>query len=260
MIAEIYGKISRTGSNLHDRLEDNLTGDFFGALRYLPFNRGLKQILLHAIYPKSLRDVIKDIDVDYWGESISFWKRDFECEIDALIELFQHVIGIEVKYQSGLSSDDDISNIEDEGNIFIDEQQEQARSKQQLARESRMVARNAGDRKPLLIFIADEGDIWGVYENTVQRNILHPNVRLGIISWQDILTSLQKVDTDNIFEQLIIADLDKLLCRKGFEQFRSFDVPKGLEIDPYGYYVFDGYEFTFDFEIEVKAGLHYVFG
>ncbi|MEK4246582.1 hypothetical protein MKZ20_14770 [Psychrobacillus sp. FSL K6-2684] len=40
MIAEIRGKISRSGSNLTERLEDNLTGNVFGALRYLPYERG----------------------------------------------------------------------------------------------------------------------------------------------------------------------------------------------------------------------------
>jgi|GEM_PF-4181867 len=34
MLAEIHNKISGTGSNLSDRLEDQLTGDFFGTLRY----------------------------------------------------------------------------------------------------------------------------------------------------------------------------------------------------------------------------------
>ncbi|GEC87818.1 MULTISPECIES: hypothetical protein [Brevibacillus] len=45
MIAEIFGKISRAGSNLSDRLEDKLTGDVFGSLRYLPFEAGLQMLL-----------------------------------------------------------------------------------------------------------------------------------------------------------------------------------------------------------------------
>ncbi|KPU26283.1 hypothetical protein TR13x_10785 [Caloranaerobacter sp. TR13] len=39
MIAEMKGKISSTGSNLSERLEDKLIGDFFGALRYIPYYR-----------------------------------------------------------------------------------------------------------------------------------------------------------------------------------------------------------------------------
>ena len=46
MIAELHGKISSSGSNLSDHLEDKLTGDVFGVLRYLPFHIGMAQILL----------------------------------------------------------------------------------------------------------------------------------------------------------------------------------------------------------------------
>jgi len=45
VLAEIKGKISQTGSNLSDRLEDKLTGDFFGTIRYLPFEIGLGPVL-----------------------------------------------------------------------------------------------------------------------------------------------------------------------------------------------------------------------
>lgn len=48
VIAELFGKISSSGSNLTDRLEDNLTGDVFGVLRYLPFHSGMAQILSAA--------------------------------------------------------------------------------------------------------------------------------------------------------------------------------------------------------------------
>lgn len=52
MIAEIHGKISATGSNLSDRLEDKLTGDIFGSLRYLPFELGIGPILSAAQIPE----------------------------------------------------------------------------------------------------------------------------------------------------------------------------------------------------------------
>lgn len=42
MVEEFYGKISRSGSNLSDKLEDKLTGDFFGTLRYMDFCDGLQ--------------------------------------------------------------------------------------------------------------------------------------------------------------------------------------------------------------------------
>ncbi|PEL70535.1 hypothetical protein CN637_07025 [Bacillus toyonensis] len=45
LIAEIYGKISSDGSNLSERLEDKLTGDIFGSLRYLPYRKELYQLV-----------------------------------------------------------------------------------------------------------------------------------------------------------------------------------------------------------------------
>jgi len=45
MIAEIHGKLSSTGSNLSDRLEDQLTGDVFGTLRYIDNLVGLFPVL-----------------------------------------------------------------------------------------------------------------------------------------------------------------------------------------------------------------------
>ena len=50
-IAEIKGKISSTGSNLSDRLEDLLTSDVFGPLRYIPFDEGLLPISSNGIGP-----------------------------------------------------------------------------------------------------------------------------------------------------------------------------------------------------------------
>ena len=49
MVEEFYGKISRSGSNLSDSLEDKLTGDFFGTLRYMEFCDGLQPILCGAL-------------------------------------------------------------------------------------------------------------------------------------------------------------------------------------------------------------------
>ena len=48
MIAEIYHKFSTD-------LEDVLTGDFFGAMRYMPFNRGLNQIFKNYVVSEDRR-------------------------------------------------------------------------------------------------------------------------------------------------------------------------------------------------------------
>jgi hypothetical protein len=74
MLAELHGKISRTGSNLHERLEDQLTGDFFGALRYIPFNDGIKKILCETVMPdvqdNTIVKAINAIDAKEWPKNI----------------------------------------------------------------------------------------------------------------------------------------------------------------------------------------------
>ena len=44
MIAEISGKVNRQNTNLSELSEDELTGNFFGSLRYIPFDKGMKNI------------------------------------------------------------------------------------------------------------------------------------------------------------------------------------------------------------------------
>jgi len=113
-IAEIRGKISDTGTNLSERMEDLLTSDIFGCMRYLPPASALVPFLRtgHSLaggilpVPDRLTNV-------YW----SFWPwirqvGRIPCEPDVAIGLETedgrvHVVFIEAKYNSGLSSDED---------------------------------------------------------------------------------------------------------------------------------------------------------
>ncbi|MER2107241.1 MAG: hypothetical protein ABS949_09905 [Solibacillus sp.] len=53
ILAEIHGKISSLGTNLSEQMEDNLTGNLFGTLRYLLFEHGLGSLLSRAVQPRS---------------------------------------------------------------------------------------------------------------------------------------------------------------------------------------------------------------
>lgn len=218
MIAEINGKISRSGSNLNERLEDNLTGNIFGTLRYMSFNNGMKKILLNGITPKNnyLLDIINNINLSSWSENIKFWPYDKEGEIDILMEFESCIIGIEVKYLSGISSDDGVSN---EMNLDKDDNQE---SIQQLARESRIISRKGNNKDKILIFIADQQACIDVYNDVIKRNIIEEDVNLVYISWQNILESLKNLSLNNEYEKIIINDLLQLLLKKGFEKFKDF--------------------------------------
>ena len=113
-IAEIRGKISSTGSNLSERMEDLLTSDVLGCMRYLPVQKALIPFLRMA---RSYRgDVVttpeKVVRVHY-----SFWPRiELEnrnpCEPDVVLGIetqdgHMHIVLIEAKYYSGLSSEED---------------------------------------------------------------------------------------------------------------------------------------------------------
>ena len=103
MIAEIYHKFTTY-------LEDELTGDFFGTMRYLPFNRGLNQIFKN--YAVSEDPQVKQILINLTDEEfdVEFWKQSENglVEIDGYIPLASAGIGIEVKYQSGLSGENQL--------------------------------------------------------------------------------------------------------------------------------------------------------
>jgi hypothetical protein len=113
-IAELRGKISETGTNLSERMEDLLTSDTFGCMRYLPAARVLLPFLNKAYSFNGITFVIPDriVKVHY-----SFWPwlefRDrIPCEPDVVVGLETahdcvHLVLVESKYYSGLSSEED---------------------------------------------------------------------------------------------------------------------------------------------------------
>jgi len=102
MIAEINNKISSSGSNISDRLEDLLTGNFFGCLRYLPFDSAMKSILLNSVNKPERLDCLKNINCSEWDKNILFWKRFSGTEPDIIIDFKDDdiIILIEVKLYS----------------------------------------------------------------------------------------------------------------------------------------------------------------
>lgn len=253
MIAELHSKISGTGSNLSDRLEDKLTGDIFGTLRYLPFWMGMAQVL-QAVRIESLAQYVGQLELSYWGDCIQFWPHHERGELDVFLEFEKAVIGIEVKYLSGLSSDDGVDNSEAVGDMVFEE------SNHQLARESLIVKEWSRGQKPAyLIFIANDSACAAVYKNTLDRNILVPGVSLGYISWQEILVLLSRLTPETLCQGLILNDMIQLLKRKNFERFCNFELTNCKTINPDGYFPYDytPEEFTFRFTETISKGDYY---
>ena len=193
MIAELYGKIE-------NNKEDELTGNFFGTLRYTGFEKVLQPLFVKCIRPAELADKLKNIRGGYWGDKIRFWSYDSPAEIDVLLDFEEILIGVEVKYQSYLSSDD------------------------QLEREAEILQKKANGREKILILLAPESKCHEIITKTRRRNIFNEfGVNLSYISWEDVSDELIKLQLTD-FDALIAEDLIKLLRLKGFESFRSFDI------------------------------------
>ncbi|MDD2510577.1 MAG: hypothetical protein PHG94_05560 [Syntrophomonas sp.] len=255
MIAEIKGKISQTGYNLNDRLEDNLTGNVFGAMRYIPFNLALRNILAKGVYPPGIGELILGIKTEYWGDKVQFWPYDREGEIDVLVDFDDAIIGIEVKYLSGLSSDDDVV-----AEKLMDNEAE--KSCNQLARESRIIAKKGAGKTKILLFIADSDFCCNVYEDVTERGIIEDPVGFGYLSWQSVLSQMQLLALDNPFYQIILDDVISLLIKKGFESFTNMYVTLDADIAPEGYYDFGAYDscaLSFETDILIEGGVYYEF-
>jgi len=246
LIAELNGKISSSASNLSDRREDQLTGDFFGTLRYIPFEKGLLPVLESATFIKmtngekfdeqQFASLLDSADLSgFLKGAVSFWPQRAEAEIDVLFSFPEFVVGIEVKYLSGLSSDDEVDNSQKT------EEQESRESKNQLAREARMLEVEKKGRIAVLLFLANEADAVYISANVNQRDIIEHGVHFGYLTWQKLLVVMEKLRFRSdltIYENLIISDITELLRRKGFEGFRGFASSNEAAVDAAEHYSF----------------------
>ena len=212
MVEEFYGKISRSGSNLSDKLEDKLTGDFFGTFRYMDFCDGLQPILCGALHKSEKHQeesqtaiqLIENVNCTNIrdGKHIKFWPKNDRGELDVLLEFDNCCIGIEVKLNSGLSSDD------------------------QLIREAEILCDLAKDKGKILLFIAGHESCVSVYR-AYKDVIRKQGVCFVFASWEDILQSMKDLlnggngSKYTSGQRLMISDLVKLLTRKEFDTFLS---------------------------------------
>lgn len=82
--AVIKGKISSSGSNLTEKLEDLMTSNLFQNILYLPFEKGLKPILSQA-FNKDKKKLI--LNSDFTILNYEFWPQWKNCEPDLVISL-----------------------------------------------------------------------------------------------------------------------------------------------------------------------------
>ena len=213
MIAEIYHKFSTD-------LEDVLTGDFFGAMRYMPFNRGLNQIFKNYAVsedPQVTHILSNAADDDF---NFEFWKRSENglVEIDGFIPLTSVGIGIEVKYRSGLSGGD------------------------QLEKEAQVLDEWCNGKEKLLILIGEPEEAKAIYIENKDKRVFR-DVHLAYLSWQDILLGLDQVLISSSYEKKMIEDLKTLLREKGFVSFEGFSIDQPV-VDKDICWTMDGNDFV----------------
>lgn len=212
MIAEIYHKFSTD-------LEDVLTGDFFGVMRYMPFNRGLNQIFKNYAVsedPQVTHILSNAADDDF---NFEFWKRSENglVEIDGFIPLTSVGIGIEVKYRSGLSGGD------------------------QLEKEAQVLDEWCNGKEKLLILIGEAEEAKAIYIENKDKRVFR-DVHLAYLSWQDILLGLDQVLISSSYEKKMIEDLKTLLREKGFVSFEGFSIDQPV-VDKDICWTMDGNDF-----------------
>ena len=213
MIAEIYHKFSTD-------LEDVLTGDFFGAMRYMHFNRGLNQIFKNYAVsedPQVTHILSNAADDDF---NFEFWKRseNGRVEIDGFIPLTSVGIGIEVKYRSGLSGGD------------------------QLEKEAQVLDEWCNGKEKLLILIGEAEEAKAIYIENKDKRVFR-DVHLAYLSWQDILLGLDQVLISSSYEKKMIEDLKTLLREKGFVSFEGFSIDQPV-VDKDICWTMDGNDFV----------------
>ena len=156
--------------------------------------------------------MIDEVDSYYWDDNIFLWDRVREneniTELDVRMDFSSIIIGIEVKYRSGLSSEDK----QDDECISAEN------SLNQLSREARVLRLVGSDKKKLLLLLADDL----VCAKIIQGIKVIDGVQLGYLSWQEVLIQLRKLTELNDFEQLVVADVMALLEKKGFLRFSNF--------------------------------------
>lgn len=218
LLAEIRNKLSENFIYRAKSSEDQLTGNLFGALRYLPFDKGLRQLLLQAKgHDKVLRALLEQEQLSEY--EIKLWYKYGEVELDVLIETPTLTIGLEVKYNSELSG------------------------RNQLINEAQVLAQKLHPTKEsLLLLLAPKAKAKRIYEQNYKREEMAlQHFHFGYINLEDCygpLKKLEKAENDK-FRYLILKDLCDLLECKGFSVFNGFNNIPETEIDPGKYYTFN---------------------
>ncbi|MFK8006881.1 MAG: PD-(D/E)XK nuclease family protein [Saprospiraceae bacterium] len=219
MFAEINKKIPKL-----DRWEDLLTSGFFGPLRYTSSFASVIKKLLEAVkfenklHYNHFHLALNNLK-DEW--EIIFWKKLKQKEIDLLIinKKIKVVIGIEIKYESELSGNDQLSNY---ANLLKEKYEGYNR---------------------FLIFLAKDISAKSIYDSSYKKVIKKDEKTngFGYVSWQMLYRKLEIIKSTTHPNKLIVNDLLKYLKSKNLHGFIRFEheILNSPKINPHQKYLFN---------------------
>ena len=222
-VAELHGKISRTGTNCSDRMEDLLTSHVFGNLRYISDDKGLNQILGIAINKEG--HYLKLLGIGEW--KYYFWPSFKRSEPDVYLENNKYKVIIEVKLHSGKSGayeSEDRTGEEDGEYIYRD----------QLAREWMDLMEKDQSKTPVLIYLTKDYllpvDAFKQSWNELSESKEKFDQSIYYLSWSQIHFHLHKIlekKTDYTkYERRVLEDILQILERRNLRRFLKISVPE----------------------------------
>ena len=251
IIAEIHGKVSSSGSNINDRLEDILTSNVFQLLRYLPIELGILPVLISAENShdeKQRRTFVIPTGVNI--VSYYFWSRFNNWEPDVFIELKHDEkvlanIMIEAKYLSGKSGSAVYEEDEDGNKVYVAQSDQLEKLWNSLKAYSNHV--------PYYLFYLTMDWVMPIQSiNESIKAISDYDCRGNIywLNWQSIHTTLNNIIVNNRTiiskaDAIVIKDIINLLAKKGLKEFAGIGIHmehKDYDLVPFNYYSLKYYD------------------
>jgi hypothetical protein len=229
--ALIHGKLSRDQENM----EDLLTSNVFGILRYLPTADVILSFLskassLNGQCPLTSLSVQSKVNFEFWPWLTA--PSCAGCEPDVLLRIDSpaggsYLVLIEAKYRSGKSSKADL--IDDSANFDTETSDE---VKDQLAREWQQLNFLASkeSRNPVLIYLTAHMSFPREEIQASERELFargKTEATMCWLSWRHLATIVSKNRGSELLEDLLLMlQRLNLIFFQGFSPFRQFDWPK----------------------------------
>ncbi|WP_342468601.1 hypothetical protein [Ureibacillus sp. FSL K6-3587] len=136
---------------------------------------------------------------EFIGDKVKFWVKGERSEIDVLLEFDHLIIGIEVKYHSPLSSDD------------------------QLEREASDLLKGKGQTPKFLLLLGTEPEVNMIAKKVMEDRKLPSGVHFGYLSWQEVFHQLVYVQKNETFNHvcIIVLAMEMSMPRFGFLELKK---------------------------------------